>query len=276
MSKSKSLVEGPLGFKTTEEAARQMERLLAVSPKASYKHKALPAEVQFEPGERASVDIVTTDNIDHENEVVLPGGIDVSTFRMNPIVLFAHDDTKPIGRSQWIKTSANGIKSKTIYASRPDDFQGDFLPDLVFALVQQQILKGRSIGFFATQIDAPTQEQLTARPDWANARCIITKSMIYEYSVVSVPCNEFALQEAVSKGLKQFSTKSLEALGVKVAPTQAESKKANVTLAKIVQQIAKPKLDEKKLLLQMLEKIQVNPDAIAKQVLEQLRNRGRV
>lgn len=264
MSKCKTLVEGPLGFKTTEETARYLDQLIKTAPRTAYKKKNLAAEVQFEPGERASIDIITTDSVDHEKEVVLPGGIDVDTYRKNPIVLFAHDDTKPIGRSLWIKTNPNGIKSKTVYAKRPDDYQGDFLPDLVFALVQQQILKGRSIGFFPTEIDAPTQEQIKARPDWADANAIITKSVIFEYSVVSVPCNEDALQLAVSKGLKEFSTKSLEALGVKVRPTVAPA----------VRPIKR--IDENKLLLKMLEQIQIDPDAIARKTIEALKNRGRV
>ncbi len=267
MAKSKLLIEGPLGFKTTEETAKLLERLLKTAPKGcQYKKKNLSAEVQFEPGERASIDVITTDSVDHEKEVVLPGGIDVETYRKNPVVLFAHDDTKPIGRSLWIKTCGNGIKSKTAYAKRPEDYQGDFLPDLVFALVQQQILRGRSVGFFPTEIDAPTQDQIKARPDWADANAIISKSVLFEYSVVSVPCNEDALQQAVSKGLKEFSRKSLESLGIR--PKLGN----NLELTK---RYAKRGI-ETALAIQLLEQIQIDPDAIAKRVLEALRDRGRV
>lgn len=267
----KKLVESPLGFKCTEETARHLDEVLKSLPKDkaySYRKKSLTAEAQFEAGERASIDVITTDSVDKEREVILPDGLDLESFRRNPIVLYQHLENQPIGKSLWIKPVANGIKSKTLYASRPADFQGDFLPDLVFALVQQQILKGRSIGFIPLVIDTPTPEQLQARPDWKDADLIISKGEMFEYSVVSVPCNDEALQQAVSKGLKEFSTKALETLGLKVPemPLQERAKP-----------LPRPKrIDENKLALKMLEQIEVNPDRIAKQVIQALRDRGKV
>jgi len=261
MKKTKTMVEGPLGFKTTEETARYLESLIKKLPKDkaySYRKKNLEAEAQFEAGERASVDVITTDTVDHEKEVVLPDGLNLETYRKNPIVLYQHDDHKPIGKSLWIKGVLNGLKSKTLYANRPADYQGDFLPDLVFALVQQSILRGRSIGFIPLVIDQPSPEQIKARPDWANANVIISKSELFEYSVVSIPCNEDALQQVVSKGLK---ASALAALGLTV--------KGKTTPAK-------PRIDADKLALEMLERIAIDPDAVARQVLDLLRNRGRV
>jgi hypothetical protein len=276
--KSKLLVESCLGFKTTEEIARLTERLLKTSPKATYKKKALPAEIQFEQGERASIDIITTDSVDHENEVVLPNGIDLECWRKNPIVLWAHDDTKPIGRSLWIKTSNNGLKSKTLYAQRPADFQGDFLPDMVWALVQQQILKGRSIGFVPLEINPPSMEQIALRPDWANANAIITRSMIFEYSVVSVPANEDALQQAVSKGLKDFSIKRLAALGIFLGKPAEKpfSKPTSPTSSMPTPKPIRKRIDEDGLALKLLERILIDPNEIALKVIDRLRNRGKV
>lgn len=283
MSKRKTIVDGPLGFKTTEETARHLEALLKTLPKGNeykYRKKNTSVEMSFEPGERASIDVITTDSVDREKEVVLPDGIDLTSYRRNAVVLYSHNPEKPIGKSLWIKNSLNGIKSKTLYANRPDDYKGDFLPDLVFALVQQQILKGRSIGFIPVVIDSPTAEQIKARPDWRNANAIISKSELFEYSIVAIPCNEDALQLAVSKGLKEFSAKSLEALGL---PTVKRFNTAAEAIADCkaykAHQIAKPKIkaiDENRLLLKMIEQIQIDPDAIARQVLEQLKDRGKV
>lgn len=276
MTKTKTMTKSCLGFQTTEELAREIETLVKSLPKDqaySYRKKNTSVETSFEPGERASIDVITTDSVDREKEVVIPDGIDLDAYRRNPIVLFSHDDEKIIGKSQWIKPTINGIKSKTQYAYRPDDFQGDFLPDLVYALVRQDILKGRSIGFIPTVIDEPTAEQVKARPDWSEARLIISKSMLFEYSVVAVPCNEDALQQIVSKGLKEFSTKSLEALGIKVeAPTVAPIEAKRIQPVKLK---AKP-IDENKLVIKMMEQIQIDPDAIARRVIEALKNRGRV
>lgn len=261
----KTLVDGPLGFHLPEDQARHLETLLKSLPKDKayqYRKKNTVAEAVFEPGERASVDIVTTDSVDKDAEVVLPGGIDLESYRKNSIVLFDHDRAKPIGKSLWIKSTNNGMKSKTLYASRPEDYQGDFLPDLVFALVQQDILKGRSIGFLPVEIDAPTQAQKEARPDWERANAIISKSVLFEYSVVAVPCNEDALQEIVSKSIQGISVKSLQALGLKVS---------GVALAKTVKPI-----DEGQLLVKLLERIKLDPDKIAEQVIEMIQSRGRV
>jgi phage head maturation protease len=267
--KKKTLVQGPLGFQQTEETARHLEALLKKLPKDKayqYRKKNTSSDVQFEPGERASIDIITTDSVDHEKEVVLPDGLNLGSYRKNPIVLYSHDAEKPIGKSLWIKGTLNGLKAKTLYATRPDNFEGDFLPDLVFALVQQSILKGRSIGFIPLVIDSPTPEQIKARPDWEGANVIISKSELFEYSIVSIPCNEDALQQVVSKGLKDFSTEALAALGLNV---QAPIKETTVK--------PRPKpIDESKLAIKLLEKIQIDPDAIARQVIEALRTRGQI
>jgi hypothetical protein len=267
----KKLIEGPLGFKCTEEQARRLDEVLKSLPKEpayGYRKKAVTAEAQFEPGERASIDVITTDSVDKDREVVLPDGIDLESYRRNPIVLYQHLDHQPIGKSLWIKPTGNGLKSKTLYASRPADFVGDFLPDLAFALVQQQILKGRSIGFLTLMIDQPTPEQLQARPDWKDAQIIISKSEMFEYSVVSVPCNDQALQEAVSKGLKEFSSSALETLGIKVPELPAKEQPKPIVRPK--------RIDADKLAVKMLEQLQIDPDRIAKQVIQALKDRGKV
>src|SRR5439155_10450678 len=121
-----------------EDQAKRLETLLKAQPKDSayqYRKKNATAETVFEPGERASVDIITTDSVDKDFEVIIPTGIDLDSYRKNPIVLYQHEASKPIGKSLWVKSTSNGIKSKTQYAKRPDDYQGEFLPDLIFALV---------------------------------------------------------------------------------------------------------------------------------------------
>ena len=169
----------------------------------------IPAETNFTPGEDSDVSYVTTDIVDHDREVIVSAGIDfASVFMKNPVVLARHDQkTWPIGRCEWIKVAKatasrrfNGLIAKTIYDQDPD-------AQRVFGMVKRLVVKGKSIT--ATPPDdmkpgewgPPTREEIKARPDWANAKRIIRRSVLVEYSVVPVPANKESLVLAVSKGL---------------------------------------------------------------------------
>lgn len=236
MSKKKTLVEGAFGLKLPEQTARYLDALLKTLPQEcrTLKRKtSVAASSEFLQGEKADVSWITTDDVDKEGEIVLPGGIDLQQYRSNPVVLWNHDTASPIGRAQWIKLVDNGIKAKTQYATRPETHVGEWLPDTIFALVQQQVLKGRSIGFIPLQIDSPTQEQIKTRPDWKEANAIITKSVLFEFSVVSIPCNGSALLEACSKGIR---LDTLKKLGLKVPQAK------QVSLNEILRQIDTKKI----------------------------------
>ena len=56
---------------------------------------------------------VSTGARDRMNEVLDPAGIDMSNYKKNPVVLWAHDYTKPpIGKAMWIKKDGVGVLSK--------------------------------------------------------------------------------------------------------------------------------------------------------------------
>lgn len=255
MSKKKTIVEGAFGLRLREDVARSLDELLKTLPREcrTLKRKTgLVTSSEFLPGEKADVAWVTTDDIDREGEVVLPDGLDLTSYQTNPVVLWNHDGAAPIGKAQWIKRAGNGIKAKTVYASRPDTHVGEWLPDTIFSLVQQGVLKGRSIGFLPLEMVSPSQEHIKANPTWEKANAIITKSMLFEYSVVSIPCNGAALLEAVSKGMK---TDTLRSLGLSVPATRS-----------------KPALDYAAL----LARVKIDPKKIAKRVYNTLRDRGKV
>lgn len=248
----RKLVTGPLGLKLTDDQAKSLDALLKTLPKEcqTIKRKGVVASTELVKGERSDISWITTDSVDRDNEVVVPEGIDLEHYKKNPIVLWGHDDTKPIGKAIWIKHEGQGLKAKTQYATRPNNHTGDWIPDTVFALVQQGILKGRSIGFLPLEYAPPTEEHIKARPEWKNARAIIPRSLMYEYSVVSVPANQDALVEAVSKGFRR----ELTTLGI---------------------ELPQPKrIDTVKNVLKALDNI--NPDEIVEKVIANIRNRGRI
>lgn len=219
------LVEGPLGFPMREETARELDELLKRLPKDSlheYRRKGVTTEtIMTDEEERSDKSFITTDALDRDGEVVLPGGGDFTQFRKNPVVTFAHRyDELPIGRAMWLKRDEQngraGILAKTQYAAKPKDW-GDapWLPSAVWALVQQGILKGKSIGFLPIQVRPPSKEDLTARPDWADVRLIIAKWLLLEYAVAPVPSNPDALVQSIGKGLV-VPESLLDAMGVMI------------------------------------------------------------
>ena len=144
------LVEGPLGFPMREESAREIDELLKAQPSGEefeYRHLSVAADkVTTDEAERTDPSFITTDALDRDREVVLPGGGDFKQFRKNPVVTFAHRyDELPVGRAVWLKRDEQngraGILAKTQYAAKPEDW-GDapWQPSAVWALVQQFLL----------------------------------------------------------------------------------------------------------------------------------------
>lgn len=200
-----------LGFECSEEQAHAVEALVKAQPSgAEYEYRRVIVKTdvdRFEEGERADVSVVGSSAVDREGEVVLPNGLDLSQFRNNPVVTFNHDyKISPIGRCAWIKYEPrrDALLAKTIYARRPDGWQGDWLPDAVYSLVQQRVLQGKSVGFLPREIRPPSDVERKSA-GWSNVSRVITKGVLLEYAVAGLPCNPDALVEAVAKS---YVTKS--------------------------------------------------------------------
>jgi hypothetical protein len=223
-------VEGPLGFPMREESARELGELIKTLPKDSlheYRRKSVTTKtLTTDEQDRTDKSFITTDSPDRDGEVVLPAGGDFTQFRKNPVVTFAHRyDELPIGRALWLKRDEQngraGILAKTQYATKPKDWgSAPWLPSAVWALVQQGILKGKSIGFLPVEVRPPSKQELSARPDWANVRLIIAKWLLLEYAVAPVPSNPDALVQSIGKGLA-VPDSLLEAMGMMI-PTNTE------------------------------------------------------
>jgi hypothetical protein len=150
---------------------------------------------------------ISTEETDRDKEIVTARGMNDSQFRMNPIVTLQHCYyMPPVGKSLWRKKDKNGsirgIKAKTVYPGRPDDWPDDYWgPDEVFSLVRNGLMNGKSIGFLRLKSHAPTSHEIAAIPDLANVSRIIDEWLLLEYACVFLPCNQSALVEQVSKGL---------------------------------------------------------------------------
>lgn len=225
----KKLVESSLGIKTTEPTARKLDELIKTLPKnCTFRRRSAVGPVELSSAQRTDVSFITTRAMDRDREIVLPEGIELEDYRANPIVLFGHDQNKPVGKCLWVKATPEGLTAKTRYAERPKNYAGEWQPDFVFEMVKADVLRGKSIGFLPLEMRDPTAEELAEYPDCQN---VITRSLLLEYSVVSVPSNPNALVEVVGKGIG-WEHWGLKVLGhVKAKQPKPERKAAAFTKA---------------------------------------------
>jgi hypothetical protein len=224
-----ALPEGPLGFPMPDRAARQLDALLRRlphTPEHAYRHAVTtrgPGELNLE--ERWDVSWISTESVDRVGEVVLARGMDDSQFRLNPLVTLGHDyDLPPVGTSLWRRRAREGvppdvrvgIKARTHYPSRPDTWpEGQpWLPDQVFSLVQAGLLRGKSVGFLPLRVHAPDDREVRSRGWPDSVRLVIDEWLLLEYACVSLPANQHALVEAVSKGTVSLADPLRHALGL--------------------------------------------------------------
>lgn len=145
--------------------------------------------------------VISTESVDRDKEVVLARGLDFEAFRKNPIVLFNHDALCPIGKcnrgpSHRRKGGVQEVLATTQFAETK-------LADEVYSLVAGDFIRGISIGMnpSSMELSPPNPAEIRKKPAWADARQVIRKAELIEYSFVSVPANADALTSAVNKGL---------------------------------------------------------------------------
>lgn len=259
-------VEGPLGFPMLEQQAQQLDELLKAHPGYEYQRAKAKAAPDLLPGERADVSWIQTEAIDADHEIVLASGFKDDIFRLNPVVTLNHNYwNPPIGKSVWrqrLKESdRRGIKAKTTYPTRPEEWPLDqpWPSDPAWALVKAGLMNGKSIGFLTLTSHAPTDEEIKRRPELAKVRRIIDEWMLVEYCCCWAPSNSEAVVEATAKS--GVSPLDLKAFGIEPAPPKDDPAKTEPI-------IVHTSLDEvAKAVSQSLAAIDL--DGIAKRVTEE-------
>ncbi|HEV8058653.1 MAG TPA: hypothetical protein VGP68_02195 [Gemmataceae bacterium] len=232
---TQTLTAGPLGFPVTDEQAKAIEAILHTNSKDSafaYK-KLVVAKAQSEvlPGERSDVSWISTEEPDRTREVVIAAGLNDEQFKLNPIVTMNHCyHVPPVGKSLWRKKAKDGdvrgIKAKTQYPAKPTNWpaDSDWAPDIAFALVQADMLRGKSIGFLPIKGFSPDAKTCDTN-GWTKVDWVVEEWMLLEYACTFLPTQQQAVVEAVSKSFgqipetlaKAFDLKALEK-AVKAAP----------------------------------------------------------
>ena len=138
--------------------------------------------------------------IDRSDESVLPSGYDLSSFHKNPILLYQHDKSRPIGKIITLELRTDGLFIEANVHKMLD-------PQAHYA-VEQGILKTFSIGFMVkdyTEVDGV----------W-----FWTEVELLEISIVSVPDNQDSLFNVLvdspcNSGKCVLAAKSLQAANPK-------------------------------------------------------------
>lgn len=241
--------EGPLGFpmpsalaKLAEKAIKDMSKELrdefstvidGQKVEGFCRSYAQPKGMDFNDAEQSDVSIITSEALDHDDEVVMAGGLDFSTFfQKNMVVPLCHNyKSLPVGRGLWVaktKTdSGAAYKAKTRYTPRPETHpkELEWFPSTVYQFVKCGDLCGKSIGYIPTSFHRPTRDEINKNPTWKDATRIIDGGMVLEYSVCPIGVNPEALVESVGKMRAKGMTVGkdfFDAMGV-VIPEQATS-----------------------------------------------------
>jgi HK97 family phage prohead protease len=141
----------------------------------SLKHKFLPGAVVEDTtlGERQIRVIVSTPTPDRVKDVLEPGGVDVSAYRANPIVLADHDRAAPIGTAE-IEIKSDRVEAVVTFAPAGASSKADEY----CALAKAGVLNTVSPGFIEKE----------ATPIKGGG-VHITRWELLELSLVTVPCN---------------------------------------------------------------------------------------
>lgn len=121
---------------------------------------------------------------DRQGEVVKADGWSLKNFKNNPILLWMHDHTKPLGKASrvWVDKTASQLKFKGMISDATEWGRA------ALQLIDEGILNSFSVGFRPLEMDGNT----------------ITKAELFEISLVTVPANPEA---------RLLAAKSLENAG---------------------------------------------------------------
>lgn len=165
--------------------------------------KFYTAGISAIPGERAIIAKISTIDVDRDGEVLMPMGCYTKDFEKSGTVFINHKyGVKDVfGKCVQLSRTDNEIVAKAVPAARPADYPADqeWLPDTIFSLFEQGVLKGFSIG--AEYVEGRPAKDYDVQRFGPECKRVISKWKLLEFSVAPLPCNQSAVAMAVSKGL---------------------------------------------------------------------------
>jgi HK97 family phage prohead protease len=143
------------------------------------KRKFLPTAAKTDGlGERQVRVIVSTPDVDRAGDIVIADGVDLSSYKANPIVLWNHSAECPVAKCVDIAVKNGAIEALVQFPPEGDDAEADKL----YLRIKNGVVNAASIGF----------NPLKAEPI-KGAGLKYTACELMEFSFVSVPANAEAL-----------------------------------------------------------------------------------
>jgi len=136
--------------------------------------------------------VLSDGTVDRYGDIVEPEGWDLRNFKKNPIALFGHSNSFPIGRWENLRVEGGKLIGRLVLAAKGTSERIDELR----SLLEQGILRAVSVGFRPIK-----SEPIDAKQPWGAQR--YTKQELLECSLVSVPANPAAIQLAKSLNVSQ-------------------------------------------------------------------------
>ena len=180
-------------------------------------------------------------NIDRDMEIIPTSAINLENFMKNPIILYQHDHTQPVGKAVSIEKREDGLFIKVLLSKTAET---------VRTLIDEGILKAFSVGFRIKDYD------------FLDTGVLLYKDIeLTETSLVSVPCHQDALFE-MCKNYNETNFKPKE----KLIPEPKKTEKTIMTpeekAAKdLLESITLMKAEKAALEAEKAQKIQDEKDA---------------
>jgi len=166
-------------------------------------HRSVATASLDADGERIFTGYASTRSIDRDGEVVMPNGMDLTQFRKAPVLLWGHKWSEPpVGKDHLVESDGYGIKTVSELADTA-------LALDLWKLVQGKMLNTSSIGYIPLEYQMSgmkgwggLMDELKKWPEWdgkSEPLAFVTKAILLEHSLVSVPANIDALITSIKE-----------------------------------------------------------------------------
>ncbi len=142
------------------------------------RRQALPTETNVLADRRQVRVVCSTPEVGRDGIVLISEGVDLSSYKTNPVVLWQHDADRPVARAIQIGVSGGSLEALVQF---PDEGISP-KADEVYGLIRSGVINAVSVGIDPLQVD-----------DGSEGGQRIVKAEMLEFSFVSIPAVRGAL-----------------------------------------------------------------------------------
>lgn len=183
-------------YMTRDALSRSMRKKESVPSDVMVRKDNISTLSLFDDGTRKIKFTISTSAVDRDKDTIAVEGWDLDNYKKNPVVLWAHDGRSfPVGKCTQIGVEGNELKATVEFMPKDIPIQGEFA-EAVYRMCKEGYLSATSVGF------QPTEYEVSKSRDdgesWF-APLDIKKQELWEFSIVTMPCNPEALIDATER-----------------------------------------------------------------------------